>query len=115
MSRGDDSADQFLNRCYDSILKHIISRNLDIDFNEMKRVSSSGVFLEEEEKGTSSDCIHKYIQVAWCLYSDFRDKGEFFDMELYKLATNEGKELYTEEEAFGIIAEILECGQVEKK
>lgn len=115
VSRGDDSADQFLNRCYDSILKHIISRNLDIDFNEMKRVSSSGVFLEEEEKGTSSDCIHKYIQVAWCLYSDFRDKGEFFDMELYKLATNEGKELYTEEEAFGIIAEILECGQVEKK
>lgn len=39
----------------------VISRNLDIDFNEMKRVFSSGVFLEKEEEETSSDCIHKYI------------------------------------------------------
>lgn len=78
---------------------HVISRNLDIDFNEMKRVFSSGVFLEKEEEETSSDCIHKYIQVAWCLFSNFRDKGKFFDMELYKLATNEGNELITEEEA----------------
>lgn len=114
MSRGDDSVDQFVNRCYDAILKQVISKNLEIETNEIKRISSSGVFLEAEQEKTSSECILKYIQVAWCLYSPFRDKGEFFDLHLYKLATIDGNDIITESEAFEIIADILSCGQMKK-
>ena len=98
VSRGDDSADHFVNRCFET--------------NEIKRVSSSRVFLEAEQEKTSSECLLKYIQVVWRLYSFFREKGKFFDLHLFKLAIVDGNDIMTELEAFGIIADILSCGKM---
>lgn len=44
VSKGDDSADMFISKCNDAIMKHIISKKLEINTHEVKRVSSSGVF-----------------------------------------------------------------------
>ena len=114
VSKGNDCSDKFLTMCYDAILRIIISNNLQIDSTEIKRKSSSGFFIEEEEEVTNSHSIIDYIKIAWCLFSKFRNQGDFFDLNLFKLATENGEDLMSEEEAFGIIESILQCGQSHK-
>ena len=114
ISRGNDTSEHFQNRCYDSLLKQIISKNLEIQTTEIKRVSSSGTFLDSSEETTNSLSIVDYIQLAWCLFSPFREQGEFFNLQLFSLATNEGKDIMDEEAAFHHIEEILLSSQASK-
>ncbi|KAK8897850.1 hypothetical protein M9Y10_000078 [Tritrichomonas musculus] len=111
VSRGNDCSDKFLAMCYDAIFKIIISNNLQIVSTKIKRKSSSGIFIEEEEEVTNSHSIIDYIKIAWCLFSKFRNQGDFFDLKLFRLATENGEDIMSEGEAFCIIESILQCGK----
>lgn len=115
VSKGNDTAEHFVYRVYDALLKNIIKRNLSMKDTEERRVSSSGVFLEHAEEKAKSFSIITYIQLAWCFYSSFRQPGEFFNFQLFQIATIEGKDVMTEEEAFQHLEEILLFGQKEKE
>ena len=61
-------------------------------------MSSSGIFLKHAEEKAKSFSIITYIQLAWCFYSSFRQPGEFFNFQLFQIATIEGKDVMTKEE-----------------
>lgn len=89
ISHGNDTADFFVNKCYDAILKDLISKILEINTHEIKRVSSSGVRLDENKEVISFRPISYYLQLSWCLYCPFRQPGEFFNKSLFKLVTKD--------------------------
>lgn len=115
ISNGNDTAEHFEYCVYDALLKNVIKKNLFLKDTEARRISSSGVFLEQAEECTKSSPILAYIQLAWCLYSPFRQPGEFFNLQLFRISTIEGKDVMTEEDAFHHLEEIFMCGQHEKE
>lgn len=88
-------------------MKDLISKILEINTREIKRV-------DENKEDIAFRPISYYLQHSWCLYCPFRQPGEFFNKSLFKLVTVDGKEIMSEEDAFGVIEEILNFGQKKK-
>ena len=114
LSQGNDTSNKFAKKCYDALLRQILSHGLNIDITEEKRVSSSGVFIEEQSEIVHSERFIDYLQVAWCLFAPFRENGEFFNQQVYQLATVDGSQIMSEEDAFEAIESILMSGQKKK-